>query len=545
MGTGASVWRNNRTAYKEVPRLYADWKSGEAVSGAGKELRLGERAPLSAVLEGLPPLPLLHVFFCGEAPGGAGRFSDWIGERKVWGEWQDAGSRRQEARFVVRLRHRETGRRVILYRAANWFGADVSPHAAREQLALLTELLAGEFPGARVFPTPGRTFCDLFEKIRGNAPNPRHYTVAPEEIRALIHATSTQGRVQRDLLVPPGAELPDELPGLYIYDSRFDYAAYAYHMPVLPVGGEPIRDERPDFEPDRPGRYRVRFRVPEGWEHLGLVPVKRAGRNADSGALEWEYPDRAGSGPYETWLDTVEVAMLARHGWPFDILERVLFWHPGRDGAPPEPLTALANKLKKLRERVELAGERGELDGAAAGWLKGALRDTYLQGIGTFHRVHWEEEFFITRDDLRAGVVPREWRHTITMQGGIGTYRKRVPLSGAALKYCHPEISAAVYARSRARALYSEGYGQGPTGALSRPRTDLYSIYADELQFVRDPGFTDSGRVGALRLKGLLPGPVARPKSAAEYAEMREAAEAHLAKIGGGDGAVERSVNGA
>ncbi len=107
-------------------------------------------------------------------------------------------------------------------------------------------------------------------------------------------------------------------------------------------------------------------------------------------------------------------------------------------------------------------------------------------------------------------------------------------LSGAALKYCHPEINAAVSARSRARALYSEGYGQGPTGALSRPRDDLYSIYANELQFVRDLEFADSGRVGALRLKGLLLGPVARPKSAAEYAEMREAAEAHLARIGGG-----------
>ncbi len=271
--------------------------------------------------------------------------------------------------------------------------------------------------------------------------------------------------------------------------------------------------------------------MPAGWGHVGLVPVKRTERNADTGSLEWEYPDRAGSGPYEAWLDTVEVAMLARHGWPHQVLERVLFWHPGKDGAPPEPLTALSNKLKKLRAWADEAGGRGELAGNAAAWLKGALRDIYLQGIGTFHRVHWEEEFFITRADLRA--VPREWRYTITMQGGMGTYRKRVPLSGAALKYCHPEISAAVYARSRARALYSEGYGQGPTGAFSRPCADLYSIYADELQFVRDPGFADSGRVGALRLKGLLPGPLARPKSAAEYAEMREAAEAHLAEIGG------------
>jgi hypothetical protein len=109
------------------------------------------------------------------------------------------------------------------------------------------------------------------------------YPVLPEDLRALLHHTSGQARIERFLPTAPGhAAL---LPRLSHYDGRLMYAASMSGLGVGPV----THDNLPDFAPYRPAWYRVRFTVPRDWRHPGVLGVQVPGIRRT-----WEWPAEPG-----------------------------------------------------------------------------------------------------------------------------------------------------------------------------------------------------------------------------------------------------------
>ncbi len=500
----------------ERGRAFVDWRAGDGITDAGEALATVPGAPLSVLLVELPSA-VEQVFICGERPGGAGSgYADWIMEPRVFQEWEDRGIHRDPEHPVIRLAHRKTGRRVTLYSIGPWFGTDVSPRAARSAFELLGELLREKFAGegVTVLPTPALTGVDLWDRRRSG----REYPVLPDELLELVRSTSGQGRVQ--ICPPAGLET---VPGFYYLDGRWAYAAFTYRLPVW--AGEPPRvEEIPEHDPYRPGLYEIRFRVPEDWRHIGIFPVKARERDPITGELKWEYPAEPGS-EWETWAHHPELLLAERFGWRYEIRRRLLFEAAGQRGAPTEPLRAWRDALVELRGRVERMGERAELPPETAGLLSGALRAILLFTVGYFHRSRRSVFRVVHKDELRK--VPPQFERTIEGYGELRTYREVEPLSGKLKRHAHPEWSSTIWAKTRARMLHSDKFhGAGvETGALTLPRGDVLAIRTDALYLARDPGWPETGKIGELRLKGRLPGPIPVPTKNPELNDLRDRAE--------------------
>jgi hypothetical protein len=498
--------------HRERKRAYVSWEAGEGITHDGRALAADPRAPVSRLLSDLPP-DVEQVFLC-DKPGGAASVPAWIREPALLAEWEDRGTHPDPDQFVIRLSHRKSGRRVTLYGLAPWFGWDAHPRAARAAFTVLGELLKTKFPGAYVLPTPGQTGLDLWDRRRGGS----EYPVLPDELLDLIRSTSGQGRVE--LCPAPGRET---VPGFYYFDTRFAYAAHVRGMPVC----EPLVDDVPERAAYQPGRYRIRFRVPEGWRHLGIFPVKAPERDPLSGDLQWFYPSEP-STEWETWADDSELRVAERFGWPYTILQRILWEEPDKKETAPEPLRYWRDNLVALREQAERMGAQQTIPAPLASMVSGALRNILLHAIGSFHRSRRAVIYVVRKTELAR--VPAHLEPSIELHGDLATYRETVALSREQKRYAHPEWSAAIWAKTRANMLHfhtrnMERQGLPPTGVLTLPREDVIAIRTDALYLAVEPGWEDRGKVGEFKLKGAIREPVPVPGRPAELNALRDRAE--------------------
>lgn len=512
--------------HRERSRAYVDWTAGEGISERGEALTTTPQAPLSRLLKDLPR-DVEQVFICGGRPGEAGGVFGWLKEPSTWREWEGTGTHPDNEGFVIRLKHRATGRRVALYSANAWFGPDASPREARAAFSALGELLKSRFhgDGVTVLPTPAQTGLDLWDRRRSLEDHPSEHPVLPEEIRNLIRSTSTQHREEPGLGTRAGLKM---VPSFFYFDARFGYAAFSTRMPV----GEPQVDELQERDRYRPGRYLIRFRVPERWGHIGYFPAKIEDQD---GGKEWHYPGSEAAGEtFETWVDHAELLAMEElakhrgpaHEWDYEILSRILFEVPGEKGAPPDPLETWAKHLIELREEATNAGIRGELSGQISPLVSGALRNILLHTVGAFHGSRRERIHHVPMADLAN--IPPELIHTVRIEGPVATYRKPEAASRERLLHAHPEWSSTVWAKTRARMLFSKRFGQGETGALTVPREDVLAIRGDALYLARDPDWPETGRVGELRKKGEILQPVEAPDSGHALNPLRDRSEREL-----------------
>ena len=150
-------------------------------------------------------------------------------------------------------------------------------------------------------------------------------------------------------------------PELYYLDDRFAYAAQACKELGI---GPAVLEKSSQYGGWAPARYHVRFQVPDSWNHVGLLPVQRSiVKGAE--AIGLDFPREPGI-IGDTWVDAWEMRIAFApfpsqcpmcleiftandgrrcpvHGWPIDIVERIVFTK-GR------PLRALAEKLIEARE---------------------------------------------------------------------------------------------------------------------------------------------------------------------------------------------------
>lgn len=490
-----------RWAYDFIPTAYVDVRAGAGLcdgpheTAAHEALTFAPGAPLSAILAALPP-HVARVYVCGPLPGANSR------ERAAWlyeaiGEAWEYGTLDGES-FVFSMRSRESeggkARRMDIRHISAWFGVgDITPALAREGMQTVRAIIRrnATYRGVQLFTTPGLTGMTLWQVLR----TPCDYPPLPEEIQALIGATSGQGRIQ--LCPRPGQATA---PGFYYLDGRFMYAALTQGLGV----GLYAHDTTPEYAGYRPGRYRVRFTVPDGWQHLGLFGVQRPNGQG------WDYPDTPGA-TGETWADGSEVMLALRQGWPVEICERVLFATSKETRGQAnrtDPLREWTEFLVNAREYVEAASASGELRADVATLARAAFRNMLLHGIGSFAARGRAQ----TRVIAEGASLPADTLSIPQQRGGKWYAEVAQPLNEWNAARRHPEWAAHIWARARTRLLYHRPQGQVPTGALAVPREDVLGLQTDALYLTADPGWPDTGRNGAFRLKGGIPSPVPMPR---------------------------------
>jgi hypothetical protein len=286
------------------------------------------------------------------------------------------------------------------------------------------------------------------------------------------------------------------LPRLYTLDARL---AYASCMSGMESGGTPVHDDRPEFEPHRPGFYCADITVPADWAHLGVLPVKQDGGG-------WRWPSVPGE-RFTSWASEPEVRLAVERGWGVDIRQRILL--TPQTASANRPLELVGKKLLGIRARAESNGDV---------LVAQAVRAIILQGIGGLYRGARDRDILVGSDgSLPAYVNPGDIvARSRTPDGGyVITHRGALTDWSAARS--HPELAALVWGGWRRRLLsHRDG-----TGALNPQRETLVAVMVDALYVTVDPGWVDNGRPGAWRVKETIPGPLSVPHSISDIHALK------------------------
>lgn len=424
------------------------------------------------------------VYLVGPRPGrDVSGFSAWLAGPLPEGWASDGHYLARLHRPVLRFAHRD-GRRVEVHRASAWFGeGDYAPSQAGDALALLDDALRASFDEhARALNTPATTGRDLWLR---SIPHGAEYPCLSDEHQQLIRSTSGQGRWE---LHHHGAET---LPGLVGYDMRYGYAAMLWGLGVGPA----VHDTVPEYAGQQRGRYRVRVTVPAGWRHVGLLPF------AEDDGETWSYPSEPGR-TFVTWADGAELHVAYAYGWDVAILERLLLVNG-------KPLDAWQTRMIDVRDRLLAQVRAGEADVATATLAADAARMCLLAAVGAFHGAPRE----VTRSSADVSMIPAG-ASGVDYSDAAWTWTETV--AAAWPETVHPEWSAAVWARCRARLLTS----RQSTGALHVARENVIAMRQDGLYLTADPGWSDTGRVGAMRRTTVIDRPVLAPRTVADLLEL-------------------------
>ncbi|MEV7603712.1 hypothetical protein AB0O91_40710 [Kitasatospora sp. NPDC089797] len=405
-----------------------------------------------------------------------------------------------------------------------WFdpdGADVV--TCRQAFTLLWQALRRHWDDAVLMGSPSQTGRDLWSRtIPTTGKWAGGYPVLSEDLRGLLHATGGQGRTE--LILPP--RVPEQLPDLVEYDRTFAYAKHLWKSPV----GTPCRITAAGFAAMTQAEqvkalmscshWNIKVTVPQGWNHVGLLPAPVTGDRA------WIYPAEPGT-TFTTWAGGAEVHLaLSNHiaPWRIEVLGGLLF----EDG---KPLDEWGKRLKSAwADLTNLSRMHGDERQRQAAYLASrAVRSVLLFGLGGFaQRPRLVSGTTPVGEALPAGV------EILGQDGAVVTWQRQAGFSRD--PYAHPEWAAYVWSGARA-ALLDMKYRQGKevtghAGALhAKPGTVVY-FGTDGIALTERQPWPYRGEPGDYLLKGYLTGPVPHPASQDEYLKLRGLGRAELAGKG-------------
>jgi hypothetical protein len=507
-GDGKTKWEGGiKLRYRSVATAYVHTKTGEGVFG---DLTF-QASSYPTLLELIRALPteVERVFLVGPRPGRDGTAESlylWLRQPEVGLSWHVTKFEPDDDAPILELRSLEEGegrkRELRFSRVAQWFGPGLySPRQAQEAMVALEHILQAVFDEKmRCLTTPGLTGLAAWDRSRK-----ADYPVLDEEVQALIRSTSTQGRVE--ITPVPGR---DPLPGFVYVDGRFMYGSLTKGVGF----GPHTHDDIAEFDPRRRGRYLVKFRVPQEWDHIGLFAVK-----SDYYRDPWLYPCEPGA-EHETWIGSteLELGMNPPRGlppWQITIKERLLFQNAS--AGHPWPLDLWGDRL--VEARLSIAGRvtAGEFSAEIGELVESALRNILLHALGGFHRRN-RPELGIVYPHEGYGAIPANADPQFHSDG-TATYKIFKPLDKWVARLMHPEFSAQIWDRCRRHVLYSGKKKMGQivpgseSGVLLLDRKDIVGIRTDAAYLTRVPqGWPDDGKTpGQFRVKGMLNEPCPQP----------------------------------
>ncbi|MEV6948542.1 hypothetical protein AB0N07_42825 [Streptomyces sp. NPDC051172] len=424
------------------------------------------------------------------------------------------------ARNPVGRYQRENGDSHVEIRSVGeWFDVDGDdPPTVRDAFVLLWQALRRHWNDAVLMGSPSQTGRDLWTRTiptRGQYAD--GFPVLSEELRGLLHATAGQGR--NELLTPP--RVPEQLPQLVEYDRTFAYAKHTWKSPV----GTPRRVTAQTFaawsekEQMRAlygcGHWQVRVRVPDTWNHVGLLPAPAPGDRA------WHYPATPGA-TFTTWAGGPEIHTALTNPltpWKIEILDGIL-WEDGK------PLDDWAKKLKETWSNLSAQAHfQGNPQQARAAHLASrAVRAILLYGIGSFAQ----------RPRMVTGTTPRSMEREVPPDAEIIGFDDELitwqkPTGFARDPNAHPEWAAAIWSGARA-ALLTQRHRDEDTyaGALHTPPGSVIAFRTDALYLTQPHNWPHHHQPGDYLLRGQLTGPLAAPTTEEELLTLRNAGRAAL-----------------
>lgn len=363
---------------------------------------------------------------------------------------------------------------------AAWFGRDYDAEIADRAITRVGACLNADLNGATVKATPTLTGAYALRRV---VPANVDYPSLPDDLQRLIRSRFTQARVEH--IPPKGARIKQ----VSIYDSRLAYLACCREVPVYTPTTFQM-DNHADFAGRSvKGFYEVEVTVPDTWSHVGLVPCRP--RQYDQ---YWSYPATPGT-TFTSWLTTEEVYLLQEEHWAYTIKHRWLF----RKAEGSDPLRQwaerLANRIEQLDAMIVKTSDDPTAERATQElrYIRAGLRSVALNTIGYFHSSGATEIHVLKRGDP----IPDDW---ITMPGftagmtasGIQVSFK-VPHTGMAAQFNHPEWAVWIWAKNRCRTTRL---------LLTVPRNQIVAVHNDAAYTsAPQPAIVDSGKVGAYRLK--------------------------------------------
>lgn len=407
--------------------------------------------------------------------------------------WQVSNVRRDPAGG----RYTRGGVTVNVRSSAAWFSDCNDTGLIRDAyLALQERIRRGFDRGAVLMGSPARTGADLLERSlpqgdpRTGRLKPR-YPAMPAELQDILRHNYGQGRMEFCVSESAAKTRPD---ALYVYDAKWMYAACVRGWPVGPW----LHDDVPDFEPYRPGWYRVSFQAPPGWEHIGLLPMLDVDDQEGERTIWPTEGGVAGGWHLDTWASEQELRLALGHGWNIRIRERIL---AAKSNTLPDPAREWQDRLVKLRNACDYTPV-GRL-------MAGALRNLLIQAVGYLYRAD-RRELHITPAAL-ADTIPADAEDvSVVYPGGdpmqppsrIEWFRP-APLDAALSAFSRPEWAASTWAQARARlATFALRIPREMVAAL---RTDSV-ITTEPLDDLMPSGFSGLGeRIGEFRLKATIP----------------------------------------
>ncbi|MFE0457787.1 hypothetical protein ACFW1A_00820 [Kitasatospora sp. NPDC058965] len=527
--------------------VWLDASTGDlATVDAVQRVELGRRTPgeiLDAVTAAVPGAQRVYVTAGDPWHLGAERYPTL---KQAVAEWLNAPSPRWEAnsargagqdRLASHLVHERNpvGRyaragvergaeRVEIHSVGQWFdpeGSDVV--MVRQAFMLMYEALQRQWSDTVMMAVPSAMGRDLWKRtIPVTGQFAGGYPVMSEELRALMHATAGQGRTE--LIVPP--RVPAELPALVELDRTLAYGRHTWRSGV----GAPTRVTARSFQAMdtkqqtkalmAPSHWHIRATVPQGWQHIGLLPAPVPGDRT------WEYPATPGS-TFTTWAGGAEVNVALNNPiapWRIEILDG-LVWKEGK------PLDEWSTRLKTAwSDLVNLSRMHAdERQRRAAHLASRGIRSILLYGIGDFAR----------RPRVNTGTTPvgqpvPDGAEILGQDSEVTTWQRVTSL--AKDPWAHPEWSAGVWSGARA-ALLDMTIKEGKeviarVGALHLPPGSVVALRTDAIYTTEAVRWPYGGQPGEYLLKGHLPGPVPAPATLDELLELRQAGRIHLSQKG-------------
>jgi hypothetical protein len=387
--------------------------------------------------------------------------------------WQRTTYHRDPMIAIYKGQGANQGRKVTVYMTAQWFGTCASASLCRKAYTRLRQLLRGTFdPGADLLGTPARTGLDLLERSlpRNKEGVPYEYPVLDDQAREMIEHNIGQGRLE--FLPVIGAA--SETDTLHILDANWMYAACIRHLPAPPLQHDQVNE----YAGYRCGFYLVDFQVPEGWQHIGLLPTwDRQGRKA-------VYPCEHDGAWYPGVVSGEELRLAIENGWPYRIRERWLFAEDRASNA--DPSRGWAERLRMLRAVCTDQRER-----EIAPLLRAAIRAMTIKAIGGLSRKGRTEQVETPHDQAEQ-VDPAS---VLEVTPTVIRWERPIPLAPEMAGFNHPEWAAMVWCRARARLART---------ALKLPRESIIALRNDAIVTTFDPGWQDDGKPGTFRTKGRI-----------------------------------------
>lgn len=502
---------------KPLRMMWLDFKTGKGVDSDGRSVM--------PIIRGRRKTPTLADLLDTAANGNA----DWIMATGTVPKLEDDkphyfavetpgwrhGQHWLDDEPTGRYQNELTGQKVEISLARSWFGdLPLTPSQTREAWNGVRYFLnRADKQMVTPLKSPGATGAYLwaYGLNRNFDPEPVEGFIAEQ-----IHATSGQHHIDFLVSGPNVSKHPDVIPLIdpkktptietFAHsDGRFMYASLCKELGVGPAR-ELRRQEAADLLRDNPyakARYRVKFTVPDTWQHVGILGVQ-----SPEDRESWYYPNRPGA-TGETWADATEIHLAGKYGWGIDPLEAVQFTEKAR------PLDTFAERITRVREQVESSQN---VDPILVKAVTAALRNVLLHGIGRFASRGRLTMYTVDRIDD----VPLDSRDTMREVGDKIAYRRRAEMSKQQLSFYHPELAAQVWGFGRARVLESpSALGRATAGALHVDPRTLMAIEGDAIYTTETPAWSlptaygggDDGQAGRIRLQGLITGTMKTPTS--------------------------------